>query len=377
VSGTPRHVLHVFSTFVAAGPETRTVRLIEAFGAAWRHSIVAVDGRTDAAAILPPDVDARVLESPPRAGSLATTRRLRRLVKELRPDLVCSYNWGAMDAVFATRTLGFAAHLHHEDGFNPDEVAGFVRRRVVARRIVLPGVARVIVPSRTLERIALETWRLPPARVACVPNGVRLERFPERDGNPALRAELGIPQGAPVVGFCGHLRAVKNPERFLKACARIDPELGAHVVVLGDGELRAELEELAARTASLFGRVHFVGHRPDPSPWYRAMDVFCMSSDSEQMPVAMVEAMASGLAVVSTDVGDVAAILPDEQARWVVTLGERESAWPLAEKLTELLRDLPRARELGRANRARATERFGFERMLAAYDELWRAAAGR
>jgi glycosyltransferase involved in cell wall biosynthesis len=60
-----------------------------------------------------------------------------------------------------------------------------------------------------------------------------------------------------------------------------------------------------------------------------------------------------------------------------VTLGERESAWPLAEKLTELLRDLPRARELGRANRARATERFGFERMLAAYDELWRAAAGR
>jgi glycosyltransferase involved in cell wall biosynthesis len=242
---------------------------------------------------------------------------------------------------------------------------------------VLPGVARVIVPSRKLERIALETWRLAPDKVACVPNGVRIERFPARDGNPALRRELGIPEDAPVIGFCGHLREVKNPERFLKACARVDPELGAHVVLLGDGELRAGLERLAAGTATLFGRVHFAGHRADPSPWYRAMDVFCMSSDSEQMPVAMVEAMASALPVVSTDVGDVREMLPDAQAPWIVALGERESAWPLAERLNELLRDPARARALGAANRARAVERYAFEPMVAAYDELWRAAAAR
>ena len=66
---TSPHLLHVFSTFVPAGPETRTVNLIEAFGKEYRHSILAIDGRTDAAKLLTGRADARVLESLPRAGT--------------------------------------------------------------------------------------------------------------------------------------------------------------------------------------------------------------------------------------------------------------------------------------------------------------------
>jgi len=363
----------VFSTFVPAGPETRTVRILEALGRGFRHSILAMDGRTGARDLLPADVETRILESPPKAGSIATVRRLRELLREEKPDLLLSYNWGAFDAVMAARTLKLRRVVHHEDGFNPDEVLEFKQRRVLARRLFLPGVSRVVVPSKKLELIAVETWKLSGERVRWIPNGIRAERFEPRDGRPELRDALGIPRQAPVVGFVGHLRREKNPLRLLRACARIDPALDMHVLVLGEGEERAGLEALAAKTPSLFGRVHFAGHVQDPREHYRAMDVFCLSSDTEQMPVALLEAMASALAVVSTDVGDVRAILPDEQSPYVVPIEERESAWPIAEKLTVLLAGTRERERLGSLNRARVHERFTFEGMLAAYREVYEA----
>jgi glycosyltransferase involved in cell wall biosynthesis len=289
---------------------------------------------------------------------------------------VLSYNWGAFDAVFAARTLKFPRVVHHEDGFTSDEALEFKRRRTWARRLMLPGVHKVVVPSQKLSLIARTRWNLPEDKVACIPNGVPLDRFQPADGRPSLRHELGIPKGRVVVGFCGHLRPEKNPLRFLKACARIDREIDLHVLVLGDGPERAACEELARTLPSLYGRVTFAGHVPDPRAHYRTMDVFCISSDTEQMPVALVEAMATSLPVVSTDVGDVRAMLPDEQADLVVPLGDHETAWPLAEKLTELLRDETKRKSLGAANRRRAEERYSFDAMLRAHRDVWQSVVG-
>jgi len=371
---TQPHLLHVFSTFVPAGPETRAVRLIEGAGHEFRHSIVAMDGRTDAAALFSGKLDVKLLEAPPRAGSLATLRRMRALIVELSPSALLTYNWGAFDAVLAARSLRYGRVIHHEDGFNQDEAQEFKARRVWARRLVLPRVHRVIVPSKKLATIARDTWKLAPEKVLCVPNGIDLARFQPADGRPSLRHKLGIPSRAVVFGWVGHLRPEKNPLRFLKAAARVDPEIGAHFLILGDGPERKACEELAAKTPTLYGRTHFVGHQPDPREHYRAMDAFCISSDTEQMPIALVEAMASALPVVSTDVGDVRAMLAPEQAEWVLPLDERETAWPLAEKLTELARDAEARARLGRANRAKALAEYGFAAMLEAHREVWRSA---
>lgn len=368
------HLLHVFSTFVPAGPESRAVRLIEGAGHEFRHSIVAMDGRTDARALFSGKYDVKMLEAPPRAGSLATLRRLRALLVELRPGALLTYNWGAFDAVLAARSLRYGRVVHHEDGFNADEAVEFKARRVWARRLVLPRVHRVIVPSRKLETIARDTWKLRPEKVLCVPNGIDLARFQPADGRPSLRHELGIPSRAPLIGWVGHLRPEKNPLRFLKAAARVDPELGAHFLILGDGAERAACQELAAKTPTLYGRTHFVGHQPDPRNHYRAMDAFCISSDTEQMPIALVEAMASALPVVTTDVGDVRSMLAPEQADWIVPLDDRETAWPLAEKLTELVRDADARARLGRANRAKALRDYDFATMLDAHRDVWRSA---
>lgn len=368
------HLLHVFSTFVPAGPETRTVRIIEALGHEFRHSILAMDGRTDARELLSGKYDVELLESPPRAGSLATLRRLRTLFVAQQPSAVLSYNWGAFDAVFAARSLGFRRVVHHEDGFTSDETIEFKKRRVWARRLMLKRVHKVVVPSQRLKGIAESSWKLARDQVLCIPNGVALERFSPADGRPTLRHELGIPKGRLIIGACGHLRPEKNPLRLLKACARIDREIEFHVLVVGDGPERAACEELARTQSSLYGRVTFTGHQSDPRALYRAMDVFCISSDTEQMPVALVEAMASSLPVVTTDVGDVRAMLPEAQSPFVVPLADHETAWPLAEQLTALLRDATLRRDLGAQNRRRAEERYSFEAMLRAYRDVYQSA---
>lgn len=366
------HLLHVFSNFVPTGPELRTVDLIGAFRRDFRHSVLSMDGRTSAAERLPPDVDVRLLPSPPKAGSLATARRLRETFRKKRPeekpDLVLTYNWGAFDMLLAARSCGFRRVIHHEEGFNEDEAEQFKSRRVWARRLVLPGAGAVVVPSERLRNVAINLWRLPPDRVRLIPNGIRLDRFsPASSGNPELRARLGIPQDALVVGTAGSMRPVKNHARLLEAVARAGANV--HVLLVGDGEERPALEARAA-APDLAGRVCFAGYQDMPGPFYQAMDVFALTSDSEQMPLALLEAMASALPVVSTDVGDVRTMLPPEQARFVVP-SDPAAAAGLAERIAELGRAPELRRQLGALNRKRGEERYSFEAMCAAYRDVY------
>ena len=173
-----------------------------------------------------------------------------------------------------------------------------------------------------------------------------------------------------MAGAVGSLRAVKNFARLLEACAAA-PDV--HVLVVGDGEDRPALERRAA-APDLAGRVHFAGYQADPAPFYRAMDLFALSSDSEQMPLCLVEAMASGLPVAATDVGDVRAMLPGEQAPFLVALDGASTATALGGRIAALARDPETRRRLGDLNRRRAEERFAFAAMCSAYREVYESA---
>jgi len=355
------HLLHVFSTFVAGGPQVRTARLLAAFGERFRHTIVPMDGRSDARSLLPEGLEVEILERPRARGTISMVREMRALYRDRRPDLLLTYNWGAIEAVMAGRSMSGVPTIHHEDGFLPDELAGFKARRVWTRRLVLKGL-QLIVPSKTLLGIARDLWRLDPGSTHWIPNGIEVADFPAADGNPARRAELGIPAEALVVGSVGHLRGEKNPVRLVEAAARVRSERPLHLIVLGDGPERGPVEEAVARLG-LQGRVHLVGHREDTAEDYRTMDVFCLSSDTEQMPVALLEAMAAALPACSTDVGDVRSILPEAQADYVTP----KDAGALADALSRIQEaDLA---ALGRANRERVLERFTFEAMVASYLE--------
>lgn len=354
----PPLLLHVFPSFEVGGVQVRFTTLANHFGPRFRHAIVALDGNRTAADRLNPGLDVSFPDLELRHGDmLGNVPKIRHLLRRLRPDLLVTSNWGSIEWAIANR-VAVVPHVHVEDGFGPQERTRQLRRRVWTRRTMLAG-RTVVVPSTTLRRIAVETWKLDPARIRYVPNGIDLDHFSAATSPPASARP-------PTVGTVAVLRAEKNVGRLLRAFALLPPALDAHLVVIGDGPQRAELQTLAAGLG-IAGRVQWPGFIRDPAPLLRSLDVFALSSDTEQMPMSLLEAMATSLPAACTDVGDVAAILPPEQRPFIVP---RDDA-ALSGAMAALLSDQTLRRTLGQGNRARVQAGFDQRSMLAAWGELY------
>jgi glycosyltransferase involved in cell wall biosynthesis len=361
-------LLHVFPTFATGGAQVRTTDLMKALGGEFEHSVIALDGVATCAERVPPDIRFRVLEGPRRAGTLETVRAFCHLLRNRRPSLLLTYNWGAIEPAMAARLTGCPL-LHAEDGFGPEEATRRLPRRAWTRRVVLRGAHGVVVPSRTLERVALEEYHLPPAKVLYVPNAVDTERF-QPGKRPEVSARLGLLPGVPVIGSVGHLRAEKNLGLLLTAFSRL-PAGSAQLLIVGEGPCRGELQKQASDLGCA-ARVFWAGAVLDASPYYGAMDVFAMSSATEQMPVALLEAMASRLPAVCTDVGDCAEMLGTRQRPFVLSPGNEDQ---MVEALGRLVQDAGLRAAAGESNLARCVERYSRESMIRKYREIYRSAA--
>ncbi|WP_149537286.1 glycosyltransferase [Siccirubricoccus phaeus] len=355
-------LLHVFPGFGVGGAQVRFAALANRFGPRWRHAILALDGNTACTERLSAAVPYTLVPAPPRGGApLARLAAIRRLVRALRPALLVTSNWGAIEYVLANWLPPRLPHLHTEDGFGPDEAAGQKPRRMLVRRLALRR-SEVAMPSTVLLRAAREGWRLPEARLHHIPNGLDLARF--RPGAPAAR--LAVPGAGPLIGTVAALRPEKNITRLLHALALLRREgIAARLAILGDGPERPALEALAAELG-LLGCTGFLGHWPDPAPAYGGMDLLALSSDTEQMPFSVMEAMASGLPVAATEVGDLRAMLAPEN---LPHLAARDPA-ALAAALRPLLLDAALRARLGAANRAKAERDYDQEKMYQAYAGL-------
>lgn len=367
----PLKILHVFPTFEPGGIQARAVDLMNELGDGFLHLVAAMDGVTTMVSRVRPGVGLETVEAPVKAGSYATARSAAKLIAACRPDLVATYNWGTIETAMAAVLFSSCPVLHAEDGFGPDEASQLARRRVWTRRVVLRGAKGVVVPSRTMERIALERYRLPRRKVIYLPNGVDTMRFaPSRSA--AARERFGLPPAGVVVGAVGHLRPEKNLELLLAAFAQIGDE-STRLLVVGDGPCRAGLEARAAELG-LGRRAVFAGMLSDTTEAYAAMDIFAMSSATEQMPVALLEAMACGLPAVLTDVGDCAVMVARHAMPVIVPAGDTSA---LAAALETMIASPELRDESGRSNRSLCQARYDRSTMLERYRQLYRWAAGR
>ena len=366
---TPVRILHCHSTFSLGGKEARAVALMNSFGDRARHTIISsVRGALDARAAIDPGIAADFPRDHPSLTGKPGLARYREIARYMAAyDLVLTYNWGAMDAVLARRVAGGPPLVHHEDGFNADENARLKTERTLLRRIALPAAAALVVPSQTLEQIALKLWKQPLAKVHRVPNGIEVSRYtarPRAATIPGLKRRLG----EVVIGTVAGLREVKNIPRLVRAALAIP---NTRLVVVGEGPARqtivATAEAMGARD-----RLILPGFLADPARYIGLFDIFALSSDSEQFPIALVEAMAAGLPVASTDVGDVRAMLPQAQHRFVTARDD----FALAAALRQLVADADLRKSLGSANRTHAAENYEATHMLAAYARIYDRAMG-
>jgi glycosyltransferase involved in cell wall biosynthesis len=369
----PVRILHAHSTFSLGGKEARAVRLMNAFGPAASHSVIsAVPGAFGAREAIARDIAVEFPgDAPPLAGA-PTPWRLHSLARYMRGfDLVLSYNWGAMDAVMARRLFGGPPLVHHEDGFNEDEAERLDKARNRYRRIALGAAYRLVVPSKRLEEIALKHWKEGPHHLVRISNGVPVERYaapPEAQAIPGLERA----PGEIVIGTLAGLRAVKNLPRLVRAFAAMTVP-GVRLVIVGSGP---ESERIAAeaRRLGVGDRVLLPGFLAEPSRYLGLFDVFALSSDSEQFPISLVEAMAAGLPVVATDVGDVPDMVSADNLPLIV---HREDEAAFAAALDSLADRGDLRRAIGLANREKAAADYDEARMIARYAALYGEAIGQ
>jgi len=358
LSGRRLRLLHIFPSFNIGGAQVRFANLAAGFGSGVSHSVVALYGNYEAIEIVPQGTAVRYLRAPP-CGTLP--RRLLaygRMLAELRPDVLLTYNWGAIEFALANTFVG-RPHLHLEDGFGPEEAARQLRRRIWGRRLALRR-SHVLVPSETLRNLALESWGVSRKRLHHVPNGV-----PARP-RPSTRLEtlgLDLPAHRVRVAWSGALRPEKNPVRLLHAFAPLRDR--ATLLIIGDGPER-ERVVAAARTLELGDSVRFLGTRRDARDIIMQCDLLALSSDTEQMPLVVLEAMDAALPVASFDVGDVRGMLSPENGPFVVA----HSTLALTAAIARLVEDPKLRRTVGAANRARASEVYSADSMICAHRHL-------
>ncbi len=347
-------LLHVFPSFAAGGAQMRFVTLAGHFGQDFRHAVIAMDGDLSCRTRLSPELLVCFPPFVPGAvGLVSRLSRARAALRRLRPDVLITSNWGAIEWAIAN-LVPIARHIHTEDGFGVEERGRQLQRRVVTRRLVLRRSV-VVVPSCTLQGIARDIWRIPAARLCHIPNGIDLSRF--RPASPPRRGDLQV------IGCVAALRREKNLARLLHAVHGLTDRHRLRLIIAGDGPERLALRALAGELGL---DVEFLGEVADPAPLYRRFDAFALASDTEQMPLSVLEAMASGLVVVTTDVGDIGTMVAAENRPFVS--GHDDSA--LTKSLAALIVAPERRHEIGAANRRRAELEFDQQFMFRRYRAL-------
>jgi len=375
MSSRPR-LLHIHSTFDPGGKELRCARLIDAFGPQVEHTIVsATPGALGARSAISPRIPVSYPQDFPPLTGMPTFGRLRRIAAAMAGhDLILTYNWGAMDAVMA-HTLYADLHklaplIHHEDGFNEDEATRLKKRRNWYRRLALGRAAALVVPSRRLEQVARDVWDQPPHRSHYIANGIPTEAFGKKPRASALPTLIKR-KGEFWIGSLGGLRQVKRYDRLVRAVATL-PDAW-QLVIFGEGPEREQLTTLAT-SLGIEHRLHLPGFVAKPEQVIGLFDIFALSSDSEQFPISVVEAMAARLPVVAPDAGDIADMVASENRPYVTPVGDEAA---LAKALQVLASDPAERVALGAVNREKACKAYDEDHMIDRYRRLYWAAMGR
>ena len=293
---------------------------------------------------------------------------VRRALALTRPDVINTHSsTDAWLVALACRTLRDPPPMvrtRHISAPVPDNRATHWLYTRATRHIVTTG--------ERLRETLIRDNRYPGDRITSVPTGIDPARFHPGEKGAARRA-LGLDPSARYVGIVATLRSWKGHLYLVDAFARlVADEPGLRLVIVGDGPMRQPIEERIARLG-LASRVTLAGRQERVEQWLQALDAFCLPSyANEGVPQALLQAMFTGLPVVTTSVGSIGEAVTDGVTGLVVP---PKDAPALAEALRRLLDDPALAARLGGAARERAPKQFGLETMLTGMEAVFRRLA--
>lgn len=296
-----------------------------------------------------------------------TSRRLRKVIDRLKPDLVHSHGWdAAMIAALALfdSPVPHLIHIHTTDVWLESEKLKHHLRRSVTRWMFNRPATSVVAVSDAVRRHWSSTLDWPVESVRLIPNGVDTKRF-----LPLSNARR--PTGAVTLGIGSRLQPNKGLEDLLDALAILaEDNLHPALLIAGDGKLRGALESQIERLC-LCQQVKFLGFIHDMEKFYQSIDVGVLASLSEGLPLFVLEAMSCGIPVVATDVGGTRELLRDGVDGFLVPAREPAA---LAAALRKLLQHPEDRQQMGMNARSRIEAGFSrtlfFERVSGLYREV-------
>jgi glycosyltransferase involved in cell wall biosynthesis len=357
------HVVHVVLSLDIGGAERNVINQIRQAPALEQTVSVVCIERAGTLAPVAETLGARVISLDKQPGlQLRLGKRLARVLGGLKPDVVHTHQIGCLFYVgLAGRRMRLPLVVHTEHG---REDYDRLRTRWLGR-MASQQANRFYCLTKDLSDFVAGHRVCPGRKIRLIENGIDLDGFRDPGDPAAVRADLRIPLGVPVIGTVGRLTEVKRQDLLLRAFARVRARFpDAHLVVVGDGPCRPGLEQLA-HELEVASHVRFTGFQPSSAPYLHAMDVFALTSRSEGMPQALLEASVAGRAAISTAVGGIPDVISHRKSGLLFAFGD-ESA--LVTGLCELLADGDQARYFGLAARAHVESRFSIRRMAREYD---------
>jgi sugar transferase (PEP-CTERM/EpsH1 system associated) len=301
--------------------------------------------------------------------------RFARIIRQFRPDVVHSRNWGAIEAVFAAKLAGVPAIVHSEHGYELHILKGLPLRQRLIRRAAYAAADSIFTVTSDLRDYHARQAGVRSSRITVIPNGVDSERFaPRPQTKSACRAALGLPEDSFLVGTVGRLVAIKDQALLIRAAkALVDRGGNISVALAGDGPERSNLAGLAAQL-SFLDHVHFVGASKNVPDFLNSLDVFVLPSVSEGMSNTLLEAMSCGLPIVATSVGGNPELIENQVSGLLFPVGDTAQ---LVEHLSFLAQDSARRRTLGTKARERILDCYRLDAMLDSYRNLYQSLVTR
>ncbi|MBS0260691.1 MAG: GT4 family glycosyltransferase PelF [Planctomycetes bacterium] len=292
------------------------------------------------------------------SGAFSAIRAARKRLRQLRPDILHTHNLAAhIVGSIAAKLSGVPVVIQTRHGMH--ESHGL--KQNLSNRLATRFTDCMVAVSGSTAEVALEKDHIPRARLEIIRNGVDLELYRQRVGKP-------LPKTSRAIHAARLDHATKDQRTLLRAMRLVVNQCpDFQLQIAGDGADRPFLESLCDEL-NLRPNVTFLGFRHDVHALLPEADVFVLSSVTEGLPMTLLEAMACGLPVISTNVGGIPELVTDSETGLLVP---PQSPELLAAALLELIRDPARAETLGRAGRHRVEQTFDIRRVTAQYEELY------
>jgi len=361
-------IAHVLFRLDYGGLENGVVNIIRRLPAEeFDHTVISLTGSTDFRRRLPENVPVHELHKPP-GNSPAYLFGLWKMLRRGRFDILHTRNMPCLEAQLAGVAACVPARIHGEHGWDIFDIDGSNRRYLFLRRAFRAVVHRYVALSRHLEAYLTGPVGVARGRVTRICNGVDTARFHPAPAWP--------PPGDFVVGSVGRMEQVKdfmNLARGFAGAARGPGGEGMRLRILGEGSERARVAAFLAEQG-LAARCELPGARDDVPEAMRAFSVFVLPSRAEGISNTILEAMATGLPVIATDVGGNAELVAHGETGFLVPAGD---AGAIAERLAWYRAHPAELARHGHAARERVLAEFSIDAMVARYRALYRASAAR